>query len=93
MTSRPGTAIKIDGQQRYNCAEVLFNPAVGGNYDAVGIGHSVWDAITRSPMDARKDMMGCIMLIGGSAKIPGFKERLEHDVREKVTHKSVNSHL
>lgn len=61
-------------------SELLFNPIDMGIQQG-----GVVDAIMQSIKACHKDLMGPllsnILLVGGSANIPGFKERLQQDLR------------
>jgi actin-related protein 2 len=69
-----GTCIKI-GRERFEAAELLFNPNYGG-YDFSGVSEMVFNSINNSPIDVRTSLYRSIMISGGTSMFPGFPTRL-----------------
>lgn len=68
------------GNERFRCPEALFNPSlVGLAYP--GLPLSLLESINKCDMAVRRDLYNNIVLSGGTTLIPGFPERLEHELR------------
>jgi actin-related protein 6 len=71
------------GVERFTVPEVLFTPTdVGVNQG--GISETIVDSIMACEICCRSEMFGNIVLIGGNVAMPGFKERVELEVRERA---------
>ncbi|KAF8628005.1 hypothetical protein AX15_004125 [Amanita polypyramis BW_CC] len=68
-----GTLI-IPGWIRERAAEVLFE---GGDVDESSVAEVILESLIRVPMDLRKTMASSILVIGGTAMLPGFVMRLQ----------------
>ena len=67
------------GNQRFRCAEVLFNPTlVGKEFD--GMQGLTYKSIMKADVDIRKDLYSNIVLSGGSTMYHGIAERLTKEV-------------
>ena len=67
------------GNERFRCPEALYQPSlVGMPYP--GLHRSVLNAINKCDMAIRRDLYSNIVLSGGTTLIPGFVERLEHEL-------------
>ena len=55
------------GHERYRCAELLFKPWLAG-VDAPGIHQVLYESITASPIDLRRDFYSNIMLSGAAVE-------------------------
>lgn len=62
-----GPCISI-GNERFRCAEALFQPSFLGR-EAAGIHESVYNSIMKSPIDIRKDLYGNVILSGGCTMV------------------------
>jgi actin-related protein 6 len=60
--------------------EILFSPSDVG-IDQMGLGEAVGYCILGCPEEARSHLYSNILVTGGSAKFPGFKERLYKEIR------------
>lgn len=83
----PGTSKKDDDYQvlrlnneRFAVPEIFFHPSDLG-INQMGIAEATIDAITACPDETRPHLYANIMIIGGSAKFKGMKERLQKDIR------------
>lgn len=75
--------------ERFTVPELLFNPSDVG-LDQAGIPETVMRSINSMPADVRSMLLANVVLVGGTAKLPGFKERLTKDLR---TWAPTNSYL
>lgn len=66
--------------ERFQVPEILFNPSDVG-VSQVGIVEAIVDSISSLPKQLHPLLYGNIVLIGGNAGIPGFKERVLKGVR------------
>jgi|AntAceMinimDraft_5_1070358.scaffolds.fasta_scaffold36879_2 actin-related protein 6 len=63
--------------------EALFHPSDIGLTQA-GLSEVVTQAVNAVPKDLRGMLLGNVVLAGGCAALPGFRERLEADLRPLV---------
>ena len=75
-----GSVITI-GSERFRTPEVLFNPSLIGK-EFGGIHEQVYQAITKSDVDVRKDLYQNIVLSGGTTLFAGLPERLTKEVQK-----------
>ena len=59
------------GNERFRCAETLFQPSFIGREDP-GIHELVYNSIMMSDIDIRKDLFSNMVLSGGSTMFPGM---------------------
>jgi actin-related protein 10 len=71
-----GTLI-IPGWIRERAAEVLFE---GGDIDESSLAELILDVLLKIPMDLRKTLACSILVIGGTAMLPGFIPRLHAEI-------------
>jgi len=69
--------------ERVSVPEVLFHPTDIG-LDEGGIANAVIQAIENCPARLRPCLYANIVLAGGTARLPGFRERLLRDVRSQA---------
>jgi actin, other eukaryote len=75
------TTVREDPRSR--CAEVLFgHPSTPDGLDVVSI---VLEAIAKCDADIRVQLASNIVCVGGTARLPGFAERLEAELRSRDT--------
>ncbi|KAL5229605.1 hypothetical protein ABZP36_028381 [Zizania latifolia] len=87
-----GQTIEV-GADRFKIPDILFNPSlsqtipgVDGFADSMsarGLPRMVIDSVNRCDVDIRKELLGSILLSGGSSSILQLKERLEKEVLEE----------
>ncbi|KXZ54015.1 ARP5 protein [Gonium pectorale] len=78
------------GAERFNMAEVLFQPSFVSKFngltplasDVRSVPEAVLSCINKCDVDLRKDMYSGAILSGGTSLMAGLKERLEKDVGE-----------
>ncbi|GLJ17639.1 hypothetical protein SUGI_0307190 [Cryptomeria japonica] len=73
-----GQVITI-GNERFRCAEVLFQPSLIG-MEAPGIHETAFASIMKCDVDIRKDLYGNIVLSGGSTMFPGIADRMSKEI-------------
>ena len=73
-----GNTITLDNE-RFRCAELLFNPYLIGN-ESAGIGNLTFSTIMKCDVDVRKEFFSNIVLSGGSTMFTGFAERVEKEI-------------
>ena len=73
-----GNIITI-GNERFRCAEVLFQPSFIGK-EAAGIHDTMFQTIMKCDVDIRKDLYANIVLSGGTTMFNGVAERLTKEV-------------
>lgn len=66
--------------ERFTVPELLFYPKDVG-LSSIGVAEAVAKTILAAPAPVQHILAKHIILTGGNARIPGFKERLEADVR------------
>jgi actin-related protein 10 len=71
-----GTLV-IPGWIRERAAEVLFE---GGDIDESSLAELILDVLLKTPMDLRKTLACSILVIGGTAMLPGFIPRLHAEI-------------
>ncbi|EKX46022.1 hypothetical protein GUITHDRAFT_70928 [Guillardia theta CCMP2712] len=74
-----GRTINI-GQERFQCAEVLFQPSLIES-DSKSVAEELLDSIQSADMDLRPDFYKHIVLSGGTTMLPGLPTRLEKELR------------
>lgn len=72
--------IKIPGLLRETAFEVLF-PV---DNDRLGLPYIILDTILKCPVDVRKDLAENILLIGGTANVPGLLPRLKTELLKLI---------
>ncbi|KAH7306787.1 hypothetical protein KP509_22G030400 [Ceratopteris richardii] len=73
-----GQVITI-GEERFRCAEVLFQPALIG-MEAAGIHETTYNSIMKSDVDIRKDLYGNVVLSGGTTMFAGIADRMSKEL-------------
>lgn len=82
ISVRPEEQILTMAQERL-VPELLFSPGDIGLRQA-GIPEAIVQAVNETPEDLHALLYSCIVLVGGNARIPGFRERLESELRTLV---------
>lgn len=80
-----GRIIKV-GRERFECAEVLFDPSKAG-VEGKGLHDLLFTAINKADMDLRPHFYKHIVLSGGTTMFAGLPSRLEKDVKELYVQK------
>merc|ERR1712137_238606 len=73
-----GENVIID-EERYQCTEALFNPALVGK-EALGLHEMVYKSINICDIDLRRDLYQNIILSGGTTTFPGLPQRLQNEI-------------
>ncbi|EGG20415.1 actin related protein 6 [Cavenderia fasciculata] len=80
-TEEPEEQILELTNERFTVPELLFNPSdIGINQG--GIAESIVQSINSTNINMHQPLYSNILLLGGSTLYPGFKERLENDLRK-----------
>ncbi|KAJ2156892.1 Actin- protein 6 [Coemansia sp. RSA 552] len=74
------------GNERFAVPEALFHPPDVGLAGQGGIHHAVSQAVLACPEDLRAPLLANIVLVGGSANLPGLRQRLEAEVQALAPH-------
>ena len=77
-----GRKIMISSE-RFRCAEILFNPSLGGKKDVKGIHTSLLDSIAKCSPEIYKELYGSIVLSGGCTLFEGIADRIWQEVHKK----------
>lgn len=83
------TSIKL-GAERYQCAEILFNPSMAG-FEQLGIHEYVMESILECDIDIRSTLLDNMYLAGGTTLFQGLPERMHKEISnlESITKKPV----
>jgi actin-related protein 6 len=81
MVGSEDEQVMVLGNERFCVPELLFNPSDVGLRQA-GIAECVMQSLDVIPERLRPVLLSNIVLVGGNANIPGFKERFESDIRQ-----------
>ncbi|KAM0754774.1 actin-like ATPase domain-containing protein [Meredithblackwellia eburnea MCA 4105] len=73
--------IQVPGWVRERAAEVLFEE---GTDDARNVPDLILESLLKLPIDLRKPLASSILVIGGTAMLPGFFRRLRHDLLARL---------
>jgi len=73
-----GQVITI-GNERFRCAEVLFQPSFIG-VEQAGIHSLTYESIMKCDVDIRKEVYNNVVLSGGTTMFPGIAERLHKEL-------------
>ncbi|TPP67450.1 Alpha-centractin [Fasciola gigantica] len=65
--------------ERFRAPELLFSGSLNG-YEYFGIHKTIWQCIQECEPSLRKDMLGNILLTGGTTMFRGFMERLRTEM-------------
>lgn len=71
------------GNERFRCAEALFDPPVIG-VEQMGIHEAVLETIGKCDIDIRTDMYESIIISGGNTMFPGLADRLQKEVQKEA---------
>jgi actin-related protein 6 len=82
MTADSEVAMVL-GNERFTIPEVIFNPSDLGSKQP-GLADMTMQALSVLPHLVQATMLSNILVVGGNAKIPGFVERLESELRTRV---------
>ncbi|THH04523.1 hypothetical protein EW145_g5460 [Phellinidium pouzarii] len=81
--------LHIPGWVRERAAEVLFE---GGDVDEGSIAEVLLDALLRVPVDLRRTLASSILVVGGTAMLPGFIPRLQRELVHLLTRPLAQPH-
>ncbi|KAL1918512.1 uncharacterized protein VTP21DRAFT_3172 [Calcarisporiella thermophila] len=72
--------VLLMNNERFTVPEILFHPSDIGMNQA-GVAEAIVQAVSATPTELHGLFYGNIVLIGGNAVFPGYKERVEKDLR------------
>ena len=75
--------LRIPGWVRERAAEVLFDR---GDVDEGSVVELILEVLLRVPVDLRRTLAGSILVVGGTAMLPGFITRLQNELVYVLTH-------
>ena len=79
----PDGSIVSLGNERFKCAEILFNPSLLGR-DMHGVHTCIYQCINKCDENIRSQMYANIVLGGGGTLFPGMVERLTRELTNLV---------
>ena len=80
-----GKIINVDQDILATAAEIVFNPSVISS-PIRGLTDQVEKSILKCDLDLRPDMLGNIVLSGGTSMMKGFYERFDREIKGKLDH-------
>lgn len=83
-----GVVIGIGREDRVIAPEALFTPSMLGPEHAAagsdGIATLCHNAISKCDADLQKDLYGAVVLAGGTSMLPGFGDRMHHELTSRA---------
>merc|ERR1711998_467799 len=77
-----GTSVEVPAQQ-IRCPELMFKPALDGR-EMPGL-HQLTDKTVKDcDLDVRKDLLGNVVMSGGTTMFPNMPERLQNEIQTLV---------
>lgn len=73
------SVLHVPGWLRERACEVFWEP---GDEDEASVVECVWQCISRLPLDTRRELLGSILLAGGSCLIPGWTQRFVQELQK-----------
>jgi actin len=67
------------GSEKFKCPEVLFQPNLIGK-EVQGIHELVWNSVLKCETDIRRELIGNVLLSGGTSMFEGLPERLTKEI-------------
>ncbi|KAK5105452.1 Actin- protein 6 [Lithohypha guttulata] len=71
------------GNERFVVPEIMFNPADIGSKQP-GLADAVVQSLSKLPPLIQATMIANVLVVGGTAKIPGFVSRLQDELRTRI---------
>ncbi|TPX56819.1 hypothetical protein PhCBS80983_g04267 [Powellomyces hirtus] len=81
--ARPDEQVLVMNNERFTVPEILFNPSDIG-IEQAGIPEAIIQAVQQIDPDLQGLFYSNILVVGGNAHLPGFKERLETELRSLI---------
>eukprot|EP00752_Nemacystus_decipiens_P012118 g10743.t1 len=80
-----GSTVSLDSECRSQAAELIFKPEAGGEDFAAqatdgGLASMVMQSVSMCDKDINPDLLGSVVVAGGTTMMPGFVERLKEDL-------------
>lgn len=67
--------------ERFRCGEVMFRPSLIGMEQA-GVHQLTFQSVMKCDLDIRRDLLGNVVLSGGSTMFDGFDRRMQHELKQ-----------
>ncbi|CAD7700697.1 unnamed protein product, partial [Ostreobium quekettii] len=78
--SLPDGQLVVPGAETRRCSEALFHPHLLG-IDNPGLSEAALSSVLKCPEELQDEMFGSVAVSGGPARAPGFRERMQNDLR------------
>ncbi|KAK0069813.1 actin cytoplasmic [Biomphalaria pfeifferi] len=75
----PDGQIITIGNERFRCAEALFQPSFLG-MEIPGVHEVTYNSIMKCDVDIRKDLYSNVVMSGGSTMFPGIADRMQKEL-------------
>jgi len=75
----PDGQVVTIGNERFRCAEALFQPSFLGR-EAAGIHECAYNSIMKCDVDVRKDLYYNVVMSGGTTMFPGMADRMHKEL-------------
>lgn len=82
-----GSVIRIDGATREGASELMWQL----DQDGMSVASMILDSILACPLDCRKKLAANLILVGGTTMMPGFKARLNQELKSLLNIKKYSS--
>jgi len=76
----PDGAVLTIGNERFRCAEALFQPSMIG-VESAGVAEMTYNSIMKCDVDIRRDLYNNIVLSGGTTMFPNIDSRMTKDIQ------------
>jgi len=73
-----GSVMVIDGATREGATELLWQL----DQDGMSVASMILDSLLSCPLDCRQQLAASLVLVGGLATMPGFKSRLNQELKQ-----------
>ncbi|KAH3764763.1 actin [Pelomyxa schiedti] len=78
-----GNSLTVSNE-RFRCPEALFSPSMIG-CEHFGIHEILFNTIMKGDSDIRHELLGNVVLNGGSCSFPGFSKRMEKELTQLLS--------
>jgi len=80
----PREDLVVLANERFTVPELIFTPSDIG-MQSEGIVGTILQSLTALPEGLRQAFLANVLVVGGTSKLPGFVERLESDLRSRLS--------
>ncbi|GFR41147.1 hypothetical protein Agub_g1811 [Astrephomene gubernaculifera] len=74
-----GNTVRL-GEERFRCAEVLFDPSLLGAEGGTGLHQLLAASVAACDLDVRRELLGNVVLSGGTTLLEGLPARLTREL-------------